>query len=132
MDTDHNLLFGVLALQADLLDNDPFAAACSAWAARKGTPLTQASNRWEAVTEESCVNVGRSASTIQMSENIVVHIGEPLLPGGWKPRSRVEGTSFLFIPPGLRRYMNSCSDFLTKFRFGNRGTCGKRLLNRVA
>jgi serine/threonine-protein kinase len=39
MDTDRNLLFGVLALQADLLDNDRFAEACSAWAARKDTPL---------------------------------------------------------------------------------------------
>jgi serine/threonine-protein kinase len=39
MDTDRNLLFGVLALQADLLDNDQFAEACSAWAARKETPL---------------------------------------------------------------------------------------------
>jgi hypothetical protein len=39
MDTDRNLLFGVLALQADLLDNDQFAEACSAWAARKDTPL---------------------------------------------------------------------------------------------
>src|SRR5262245_5671005 len=39
MDTDRNLLFGVLALQADLLDPARFAEACSAWAARKGTPL---------------------------------------------------------------------------------------------
>jgi serine/threonine-protein kinase len=39
MDTDRSLLFGVLALQADLLDNDRFAEACSAWAARKETPL---------------------------------------------------------------------------------------------
>jgi serine/threonine-protein kinase len=39
MDTDRNLLFAVLALQADLLDNDRFAEACSAWAARKDTPL---------------------------------------------------------------------------------------------
>jgi serine/threonine-protein kinase len=38
-DTDHNLLFGVLALQADLLDASRFAEACAAWAARKGTPL---------------------------------------------------------------------------------------------
>jgi hypothetical protein len=36
---DRNLLFGVLALQADLLDAARFAEACSAWAARKGTPL---------------------------------------------------------------------------------------------
>jgi serine/threonine-protein kinase len=39
MDMDRNLLFGVLALQADLLDNNRFAEACSAWAARKDTPL---------------------------------------------------------------------------------------------
>ena len=39
MDTDRKLLFGVLALQADLLGNDRFAEACSAWVARKDTPL---------------------------------------------------------------------------------------------
>ena len=39
MDTDHNLLFGVLALQADLIDPARFAEACTAWSARKGTPL---------------------------------------------------------------------------------------------
>jgi tetratricopeptide (TPR) repeat protein/tRNA A-37 threonylcarbamoyl transferase component Bud32 len=37
--TDRNLLFGVLALQADFLDAAQFAEACSAWAARKDTPL---------------------------------------------------------------------------------------------
>src|SRR5438552_10389371 len=37
--TDCNLLFGVLALQADLLDATRFAEACSAWATRKDTPL---------------------------------------------------------------------------------------------
>ncbi len=36
---DRNLLFGVLALQADLLDAARFAEACSAWATRKDTPL---------------------------------------------------------------------------------------------
>jgi hypothetical protein len=39
MSADKNLLFGVLALQADLLDAARFAEACSAWAARKDTPL---------------------------------------------------------------------------------------------
>jgi hypothetical protein len=34
MDTDRNLLFGVLALQADLLDPPRFAEVCAAWAAR--------------------------------------------------------------------------------------------------
>jgi hypothetical protein len=37
--TDRNLLFGVLVLQADLIDPSQFAEACSAWAARKVTPL---------------------------------------------------------------------------------------------
>ena len=39
MDTDRNLLFGVLALQADLISEGQFAEACSAWAARKDAPL---------------------------------------------------------------------------------------------
>src|SRR5262249_28258791 len=38
-DADRNLLFGVLALQADLLDTARFAEACSARAARKETSL---------------------------------------------------------------------------------------------
>ena len=39
MDQNLDLLFGVLALQADLLTNDQFAEACSAWVTRKHTPL---------------------------------------------------------------------------------------------
>jgi hypothetical protein len=39
MDADRNLLFGVLALQADLLTVAQFAEACSAWAGRKDVPL---------------------------------------------------------------------------------------------
>jgi serine/threonine-protein kinase len=39
LDTDRNLLFGVLALQADLIDPDQFARACSDWAATKALPL---------------------------------------------------------------------------------------------
>src|SRR5262245_41159046 len=39
MDADRNLLFGVLALQGDLLEMAQFAEACTAWAGRKGTPL---------------------------------------------------------------------------------------------
>jgi tetratricopeptide (TPR) repeat protein/tRNA A-37 threonylcarbamoyl transferase component Bud32 len=39
VDTDRNLLFGVLALQADLLDRDRFIQACALWAARKDIPL---------------------------------------------------------------------------------------------
>jgi serine/threonine protein kinase/tetratricopeptide (TPR) repeat protein len=39
MDTDRNLLFGVLALQLDLIDRDAFVNACAAWATHKEQPL---------------------------------------------------------------------------------------------
>jgi hypothetical protein len=39
MDTDRNLLFAVLALQAHLIDQPQFADVCAAWAAHRDTPL---------------------------------------------------------------------------------------------
>src|SRR5262245_38372688 len=39
MDTDRNLLFGVLALQADLIDPKQFVEACLLWTGRKDVPL---------------------------------------------------------------------------------------------
>jgi serine/threonine-protein kinase len=39
MDTDRNLLFGVLALQADLIDQGQFVEACTLWTTRKGVSL---------------------------------------------------------------------------------------------
>jgi PAS domain S-box-containing protein len=39
LDTDRNLLFGVVALQADLLDADQFIQACTLWTTRKEFPL---------------------------------------------------------------------------------------------
>lgn len=39
METDLNLLFGVLAVQADLIDANQLAEACGAWAIRKSVPL---------------------------------------------------------------------------------------------
>jgi hypothetical protein len=41
MDTDRNLLFAVLALQADLLDRGQFVHGCTLWAAHKDTPLAE-------------------------------------------------------------------------------------------
>src|SRR2546423_1422199 len=38
-ETDFNLLFGVLALQADLIDGTQFVEACTLWATRKQVPL---------------------------------------------------------------------------------------------
>ncbi len=39
MDTDRNLLFAVLALQADLIDRERFVQACTLWTARKDNPI---------------------------------------------------------------------------------------------
>jgi tetratricopeptide (TPR) repeat protein len=41
VNTDRNLLFGVLALQADLLDAQQFAQACTAWSACKDKALAE-------------------------------------------------------------------------------------------
>jgi PAS domain S-box-containing protein len=41
MDTDRNLLFGVLALQADLIDPRQFVEACTLWATCKDVPLAE-------------------------------------------------------------------------------------------
>jgi hypothetical protein len=41
MDTERNLLFGGLALQADLIDAAQFAEACTAWSRRKDLPLAE-------------------------------------------------------------------------------------------
>jgi hypothetical protein len=41
MDTDRNLLFGILALQADLIDAEQFVEACTLWATRKNAALAE-------------------------------------------------------------------------------------------
>jgi hypothetical protein len=41
VDTDRNLLFAVLALQADLIDREQFVRACTLWTARKDTPIAE-------------------------------------------------------------------------------------------
>jgi hypothetical protein len=39
MDSDRNLLFGVLALQADLINPQQFAEVCAGWSTQKGRAL---------------------------------------------------------------------------------------------
>jgi PAS domain S-box-containing protein len=41
MYTDRNLLFAVLALQADLIDSREFVEACSLWTSRKNVPIAE-------------------------------------------------------------------------------------------
>lgn len=57
METDRNLLFGVLALQADLIDAAQFAAACAAWSGRKSTPLAEILKEQAGLTDEDCEHI---------------------------------------------------------------------------
>ena len=57
MDTDRNLLFGVLALQADIIDADRFAEACSAWAVKKVVPLADLLHERGWITTEERAHV---------------------------------------------------------------------------
>jgi serine/threonine-protein kinase len=57
MDTDRNLLFGVLALQADLIDLDRFVQACTLWSAQKAMPLAQLLVKQGWLTPEDCADV---------------------------------------------------------------------------
>ena len=61
MSTDETLLFGVLAVQADLIDAPAFAEACSAWAARKGTALADllVERGWLTAEDQAAVDVLR-------------------------------------------------------------------------
>jgi serine/threonine-protein kinase len=58
MSTDRNLLFGVLALQADIIDTRQFVAACSEWASRKATPLADilAERGWLTLQDRALVD----------------------------------------------------------------------------
>jgi tetratricopeptide (TPR) repeat protein/peroxiredoxin/tRNA A-37 threonylcarbamoyl transferase component Bud32 len=56
---DRNLLFGVLALQADLLDPVRFAEACSGWAARKDVSLGELLVQRGWITPEDRADVER-------------------------------------------------------------------------
>jgi serine/threonine-protein kinase len=57
MDTERNLLFGVLALQADLIDAVQFAEACTAWSMRKEPPLAELLLERGWITREDQVHV---------------------------------------------------------------------------
>jgi hypothetical protein len=58
MNTDRNLLFGVLALQADVLDADQFIKVCTLWTTRKQTELA------DLLIEFGCALVTRTGRRI--------------------------------------------------------------------
>jgi hypothetical protein len=65
MDTDRNLLFGVLALQAALIDNNQFAEVCSAWTTRKRSRLAELLRERGWITAEELQEVERHHSRRQ-------------------------------------------------------------------
>jgi tetratricopeptide (TPR) repeat protein len=71
MDTDRNLLFGVLALQADLIDRERFVQACTLWAARKDTPIADLLVEQGWLTAE-----GRAAIDLLIAFKLRKHAGD--------------------------------------------------------
>jgi hypothetical protein len=71
---DRNLLFGVLALQIDLIDERQFAQACAAWATRKETPLADVLKELGWLTDEDCRAVEALAE-----RKLKKHGGDPRL-----------------------------------------------------
>src|SRR5262249_31840262 len=59
MDTARTLLFGVLALQADLIDPECFARACTLWSAQRATPLADLMVQQGWLTPEDRADVER-------------------------------------------------------------------------
>ena len=58
-DIDRNLLFGVLALQRDMIDQPRYAEACSAWALAVGRPLAGVLIERGWITEEDRRDIER-------------------------------------------------------------------------
>ncbi len=58
-DTDRNLLFAVLALQADLIDGKRFVQACTLWVAQKDRPIATLLVEQGWLDEEDCADVER-------------------------------------------------------------------------
>ena len=52
LDTDRNLLFGVIALQCDLIDTRQFVDACTLWSSRKSSSLADVLNQQNWLSDE--------------------------------------------------------------------------------
>ncbi|HEX6983914.1 MAG TPA: hypothetical protein VF170_00995, partial [Planctomycetaceae bacterium] len=69
---DRNLLFGVLALQADLVTRDQLVAGITAWANEKATPLGELLVRQGALSAE-----GRALLEPLVAHHLARHGGDP-------------------------------------------------------
>ena len=59
VDIDGNLLFGVIALQDDLIDQSQFTDVCAGWALRMETPLADLLVERNWITAEQIGNIDR-------------------------------------------------------------------------
>ena len=71
MDTDRNLLFGVIALQTDLIDSQQFIDACAIWTNRKNVSLANLLMERGWISEED-----RSHVEFLLEKKIAKHGGD--------------------------------------------------------
>ena len=64
-DADRNLLFAVLALQADCLTQPHFVEACTLWASRKDKSIA------ELMVERGCPKILRSIGSLTKPSNLL-------------------------------------------------------------
>ena len=62
-DLDRNLLFGVLALQRDMIDQARFTEACSVWALAIGRPIADVLIERGWITNEDQSDIERDVSS---------------------------------------------------------------------
>jgi serine/threonine-protein kinase len=85
MDTDRNLLLGVLALRAQLIDDFQFADACATWARRRELPLAEvlASRGWLTAGDRAALErrleqlLGQPAGDLSSHDPTVVRADAP-------------------------------------------------------
>jgi hypothetical protein len=75
-DTDRNLLFGILALQAEILHATRFAEACIAWSARKATPFGELllERGWISAAERNAIEqlLAVRLQRLELNDNLLV------------------------------------------------------------
>jgi serine/threonine-protein kinase len=125
MDTDRNLLFAVLALQADLLDRDRFIGACSLWAARKDTPIADllVAEGWLSPAHRAVVEQLIEAKLRKHGGDAHKSLAEAR--GALTDAEAQRSLAALTAPPGRRDGLAAAEDFSTAPP-GN--TAGRNLL----
>src|ERR1700676_495638 len=82
--------------------------------------MIQASRRSQLVAKEGCVKAGASASTMGCSEPIMIHMGEPLDPGGPETYPLGYEEPPVSSSPAARFLLASCSVKSAKVQGGKR------------